>query len=480
MGEHLNAAHGARGSSIRLSQLEISMTTPLEQARARLAEIAPDLKRLAELNRAHTAVEAARYDALRGEFDALEAREAELVDKAHRAGLAGASGVFDNPYNGSPSAARDAVLRGAERSMDVLHVPDAADRMTAIERMLRSDETNDVARAAAALADPAYTTAFMKVLRDPTHGHLAWSDEESRAFRRVYTERALAESGSGQYVVPIAIDPTIIITGSGAAAAIRSVANVKTSAVATYQGASAAQVTASVLAENAAFGDGTPTLTQISIPTYKGGAYIPASFEMYEDVDNLADDVSRLFSDAKANLEATLFTTGTGSSQPTGVMTAVSAVTASRVSPATGGTIAAGDIFTVQQSLPARFRSSPSARRAWIANLAVINKIRQFGTSNVYYAFTGNATETAPATLLGDALIEASPLSSSITTGQDVLLYGDFSRYFIVDRVGPTVEFIPNVFDQSTGRPSGTRAWLFHWRVGAACADTNAFRDLRL
>jgi HK97 family phage major capsid protein len=201
---------------------------------------------------------------------------------------------------------------------------------------------------------------------------------------------------------------------------------------------------------------------------------------MFEDVSNLADDVSRLFSDARANLEASLFCTGTGSSQPTGVMTAVSAVTASRVSPATGGTLASGDIFTVNQSLPPRFRENPSARRAWVANLTVINKIRQFGTASTYTTFVNNAFDNTPPTLLGDELIEGSPLSSSITTGQDVLLYGDFSRYYIVDRIGPTVEFVPNVFDQATGRPSGTRAWLFHWRVGASCADTNAFRDLRL
>jgi predicted phage gp36 major capsid-like protein len=71
-------------------------------------------------------------------------------------------------------------------------------------------------------------------------------------------------------------------------------------------------------------------------------------------------------------------------------------------------------------------------------------------------------------------------MSSSLTTGQDVLLYGDFSRFYIIDRIGFTTEFIPNLFDTSTGRPTASRGWLSHWRTGSNAVDTNAFRLLRL
>jgi HK97 family phage major capsid protein len=71
-------------------------------------------------------------------------------------------------------------------------------------------------------------------------------------------------------------------------------------------------------------------------------------------------------------------------------------------------------------------------------------------------------------------------MSTTITTGQNILLFGDFNQFQIVDRVGVSVEFIPNVFDQGTGRPSGTRAWLMHWRFGSGVRDANAFRVLLL
>jgi HK97 family phage major capsid protein len=405
-------------------------------------ELATDIRRLGAIEGAFTDAQRAEFKAKTDEYDRLAEQEPDFAARAERARLA-APAYSRVASAGVGGAARSAAMYAIERTAQRLGVDER--RLESVERFVKGDPTNEAARYASVLADVNYHTAWLKVVRDPARGQAEWTPEEQAAVSRVSAiSRAMAESpgSAGGYIVPLYVDPAIVITGTGAAAAIRSVANVKTITTQTYNGATAGQVTASVLAENAAFPDGTPALAQVQIPTYKLGAYVPASFEAYEDIADLAQDVSMLFTDAKANLEASLFVTGTGTAQPKGVLTAVSAVTASRVSPATGGTLAAADIFTVHAALPPRFRESPSARRAWLANVGVIDKVRQFGTSNVYYAFTVNATEGAPAALVGDTLIEASPMSSSITTGQDVLLYGSFDRYYIIDRVGPTVEFI--------------------------------------
>jgi hypothetical protein len=107
-------------------------------------------------------------------------------------------------------------------------------------------------------------------------------------------------------------------------------------------------------------------------------------------------------------------------------------------------------------------------------SVAIIDTTRQFATSNNYHAFLTDLTNGQPPRLLGDQLLEASTISASITTGQNILLYGDFRRFLIIDRVGVSTEFIPNVFDQASGRPSGTRAWLMHWRVGSGIARAPA------
>ena len=82
---------------------------------------------------------------------------------------------------------------------------------------------------------------------------------------------------------------------------------------------------------------------------------------------------------------------------------------------------------------------------------------------------------------LGRPIYELSPMSSSMTTGQTTMCYGDWSRYFVVDHVrGAMVDFVPVVIDQATGRPNASRAWLFTWRTGAGMVDVDAGRCLRL
>jgi HK97 family phage major capsid protein len=339
----------------------------------------------------------------------------------------------------------------------------------------RSPSADAVAKLAITTASEEYRQAWLNYMTGRPHDVrlLARAEDEVRTW--------IAGSGGsgGGYFVPLYLDPTMVITGAGSFNPFRRVSAVKQINTLTYNGATAAQVTAGLLSENAAYSDNTPTVSQVQITTYKIGAYIPASFEAFEDIDALATDVLELFSDARDNYEASQFATGSGSA-PHGIVTDVGAVTASRVSPATGGTFAAADMFTVHSALPARYRYMDADTRAFVCSVNTIDKMRQFATANVYYAFLTDATGGAPSRLLGDQLFESSQMSSSYTTGQDVLLYGDFRKFYIIDRVGMQTEFIPNVFDQSTGRPSGTRAWLMHWRVGSGVADAGAFRLLRL
>jgi len=71
-------------------------------------------------------------------------------------------------------------------------------------------------------------------------------------------------------------------------------------------------------------------------------------------------------------------------------------------------------------------------------------------------------------------------MTSTVTTGSNILLAGDFSQYLIFDRIGTTMEYVPNIFDTTSGRPTGQRGWLAHWRVGADVLVPNAFRVLKL
>ncbi len=453
----------------------------LEYTVARQQELKP---RIEELGQADSLTDDQRseWTGLTTEWDTLEAKRIDLEERQARALKASATSfnfnVNPDPFKANlKELSRANVIGAAKTAVD--EIQNRFARHEHVENVTRMMERGDgvgetVARLALTTGTEEYRTEWLKFMTGQAHNGavLQRANDEYRAM-------TAGTSTSGGAFVPLMLDPTMVVTGAGSYNPFRRVANIKTINTLIYNGGSAAQVTAGLLTENSAFTDNAPTTAAKQITTYKIGAYIPASFEAFEDIDALANDVLELFRDAKDNYEATQMATGSGSA-PIGVVTAVGLVTASRVSPLTGGAYAVGDVYGLHAVLPARFWYSNPAQKAWVMSVATLDKTRQFATANNYHGFLTDLSGGNPSVLMGDQALVSSAMRTSYTTGQDVLLYGDFSRYYVVDRVGIQTEFIPNVFDQSTGRPSGTRAWLMHWRFGADVIDANAFRLLRL
>lgn len=422
------------------------------------------------------------------EMDALTETKADMEDRQARAQAAAAvlpdDFGKDRGQDALTLAVRDMqAIPGPEaraKAMDLVersHAYTSDDHKESVVRLMeRGGSVGDfVARHALATSSEAYRDAWMLYLSGRTQGpHI-------ELLERAMSARAMTAGtgSSGGYFVPLYLDPTMILTGAGTFNMIRQRADVRQINTMVFNGVSAAQISSGEIAENVAFSDNSPTATQIQSTMLKAGCYIPASFEAFEDIEGLANDVGRLIADSKDNYEANRLTVGLGTTQPTGVVTGVTAITSSRVSPAMGGTFVVGDVYSVHQSLPPRYRRSAGGSRAWMASVNTINAMRQFATANVYHAFLVDLAGGQPPNLIGDPLDEASDMATAITTGNNLLLYGDFSRFMIIDRIGLTTEFIPNVF-ASTGLPTGTRAWLAHWRWNTALADANAFRLLKL
>ena len=67
-------------------------------------------------------------------------------------------------------------------------------------------------------ADPNYTSAWLKTLRDPIRGHMEYTDSERVAVgkaRELQRSMSVGASASGGYMVPFILDPSIVITGTG-------------------------------------------------------------------------------------------------------------------------------------------------------------------------------------------------------------------------------------------------------------------------
>ena len=433
-------------------------------------------QRLARLERGY---QKATADADRFAEEANECRQAVLVDRAshpeNREEYAAptVSGSRDETADRRPE--RDTAKRAIDRAEKSGELPsDAAGRA---ERLLSAGTPRDqsvAARWAATTGDPAYTRAFMTLLADPTRGHLMWTPEEANAYRKVEETRAYMSltDNVGGFMVPLALDPAIILSSAGTTAAMRKVSRVVQTTSEAWQGVTSTGVSAEWLAENAQAAEATPILAAVPIPVYKGSAFTPYSYEVGMDALNFGTELQRVLVDAAGSLMAAGYTTGAGGTAPTGIITALLGG-ASKINGTGSEALIAADAFSLQTALPARF----SAGASWMAHLGIINKLAQLETSAGARVFP----EIANGRLLNRPLIENSDMDGVInpaaTEDNYCLLYGNFAEYAIVDRIGATLEIIPNLMGAAY-RPTGSRGAYLWFRTGGNVSTINAFRLL--
>ncbi len=144
---------------------------------------------------------------------------------------------------------------------------------------------------------------------------------------------------------------------------------------------------------------------------------------------------------------------GTGSAQPTGIVTALTG-TGSEIQSNTTDVFNIADVYDVHETLPARYRRNAK----WIANWLIYQAIREAGGANLD-DFWANLNKGKPALLLGEPALISSEIDGVINAGSDnyVMVYGDWSNYVIARRLGFTVELIPHLFATANNRPSGQR-----------------------
>lgn len=486
----------------------------------RLREITTELERLGELDELNPEDEQ-YFGELRTEFQTVDKhrkfleRQAQLADIRSAANGISAAGLRrERGFGAGPGAdqsERDAILepdsiedlrfrnpwdlsevRTFGRSREAVNEELRSRALAAIEKMPTApdavkeaatniierfdDKDATLARQCLASSSPAYLRAFSKAATNRLH---ELDDTERRAIEAV---RAMSLTDSaGGYLVPFQLDPTVIITANGSLNEIRRIARQVVATGDVWNGVSAGAVAWSWDAEASQVSDDAPTFAQPSIPIYKAAGFVPVSIEALQDMANGAGEIARLLAEGREILEAAAFAIGSGTGQPTGIVTALVG-SSSIVTSAGADTLAVGDLYSVQGGLPARYR----ARASWLATNAFYNRARQFDTAGGS-ALWAQLGDDRPAQLLGKPIYESEDMDSSITAAAEnyMAVFGDFSNYVIADRIGMTVEFIPHLFQQTTagagfGRPTGQRGWYAYYRTGADSVNDAAFRMLNV
>jgi HK97 family phage major capsid protein len=464
-------------------------TLTREQALARMEEAHERMESLGSKHRL-SKQDGAEFDELAAEFDQLT-RHVEKLDRA--AQIAGAVGgrsgalrvergsIQDSSQDADRPQHRDAALRQLDRSVKAGLPARAAET---VERLIGAGPEHErswVARWVTDTGSEAYRSAFAKLVAyGEARASLEWTPAERQAYDRVsrlkQEQRALSLTDSaGGFLVPFELDPSVIITSAGSENPLLQISRVVSTVTDVWHGVSSVGVQASWDAEAQEVSDDSPPFAEPSIPNCKGAAFVPFSIELAGDAPTLLTELGKLLSDGMLQLLNDALTTGSGTGMPTGIVTALTGGS-SVVSTATADTLVAADVYNVQNSLNARWQ--PNAR--WVANIAILNKLRQLETANGALQFP-ELRNTIP-TLAGKPVHELSNMDGTLGGGagnDSVLIYGDFSNFVISQRIGSNVELIPHLFSPANNRPTGQRGLYMYARYGSDSVNDAAFKLLQ-
>lgn len=299
------------------------------------------------------------------------------------------------------------------------------------------------------------------------------SIEERRALSRA---QELGTDTAGGYAVPFQLDPTVILTNAGVENHIREVARIEKITGKVWEGVTSAGVTVVRGAEGATAPDNTFTLGQPTLSTNRVQGFVPFTYEIEMSWGALRSEITALLVDAKAREEDSFITgDGTGTN-PFGLIGWSNSSALPITKTDTTGAFAADDVYNTYDNLPVRWERNA----VWMGHKAIYNKIRQFDTAGgaQLWARIGDGQ---PNELMDYASYRSSGMDSTIATGNNILVLGDFSQFLIVDRLGMNVEMIPQIFDSANGnRPTGQRGVYAVWMNNAKRLVDDAFQVLQV
>lgn len=165
------------------------------------------------------------------------------------------------------------------------------------------------------------------------------------------------------------------------------------------------------------------TFGTVNLSSYRLESLVIASNELLRDTGiNLETEIGGLLGERIGRKQAAYHATGTGSSQPEGVVTGSSA----GVTAASATAIAINDIINLCNSLDAAYWPNAKFMMHQSVWAAILKLQDSQGRPLVTDYINGNAPK-----LLGYEVILNNNMASSIATTNKTVLFGDFSKYYI-------------------------------------------------
>jgi HK97 family phage major capsid protein len=183
-----------------------------------------------------------------------------------------------------------------------------------------------------------------------------------------------------------------------------------------------------LLAENTQASEQDVTIGTAQLGAYKyTSKIVRVSLEFLQDVDWMDAEafLQRKFSERLGRIHNQHFTTGTGSSQPQGIVTgATSGVTAASTT-----AITSDELLDLIHSVDPAYRTSRAKFMLSDTALKGVRKLKATGTGE--YLFQPSAQAGTPSTLFGSEYIVNQDMAVP-ATGVKSVLYGDFEAGYVI------------------------------------------------
>ena len=208
-----------------------------------------------------------------------------------------------------------------------------------------------------------------------------------------------------------------------------------------------------------------PTFGAIRIPVHTAMLTTKASRNLVEDsAVPFTQILVGLFADEVRLSDEEAFLTGDGVGKPLGLLNTTGIPT---VVSGAAAAVTADGLLDLFYGLPAQYRDAA----VFVMNSATEDSIRKLKDSSNQYLWVGGFA-SAPETLLGHTVV-SSEFMPAIAAAATPIVFGDFTRYVVVDRIGFAVQRIDG--DQQLAEKNQI-GFVGRQRVGGRVTQPRGFR----
>ncbi|WHA40158.1 phage major capsid protein [Agrobacterium larrymoorei] len=217
--------------------------------------------------------------------------------------------------------------------------------------------------------------------------------------------------------------------------------------------------------------ESTMTFGQVTLAPHELATFVDVSKQLLEDAAyDVEGELRTSFAEDFGVKEGAAFVNGDGVGKPKGILQAPNIQQIVTGAASTLGTAPADLLIDAMSKLPSVYAQNG----AWLMNRTTLASIRKLKDAQGAYLWQPSIQVGAPSTLLGRPIIEAVDMPS-IAAGAFPIVFGDFSGYRIVDRVGVSVLVDP--FSRAT---NGITRFHARKRVGADVTHPDRFVKVKV